>query len=91
MGDPAVEALSCIAPQGIDGCGFESPLEAMAQALNPDAAWNTAERPFLRPGGVLAIVILTDEVDCSHNPAHDAIFTTNKVFWHDPEIGRAHV
>ncbi len=65
MGDPAVEALACIAPQGIDGCGMESPLEAMIQALSPDASWNTGEKPFLRPGGVLAIVILTDETDCS--------------------------
>ncbi len=76
--DPA-KALSCIGPQGIDGCGYEAPLETMLQALNPKACWNdpTSEecqadlewgkfdKPFLRPGAILAIVIVTDEADCS--------------------------
>ncbi len=70
------EALACIGPQGIDGCGYEAPLEAMAQALNPDACWNDPEgctdpewdwieNSFLREDAVLAIVIITDETDCS--------------------------
>jgi len=68
--DSAVsQALACMGPQGINGCGFESPLENMLQALNPDAAWNSGSRPFLRPDAVLAIVIITDEVDCSVRPA----------------------
>jgi hypothetical protein len=62
---PVAQALSCIGPQGFDGCGFEKQLESMLQALNPNASWNTAERPFLRPGALLAIVIVSDEVDCS--------------------------
>ena len=32
-------ALSCIGPQGINGCGYEAPLEAMLQAINPGAAF----------------------------------------------------
>ncbi len=64
-GDLAAQALSCIGPQGIDGCGMEAPLETMLQALNPDATWNMGSRPFLRKGAVLAIVVLTDEADCS--------------------------
>jgi len=74
-GEPA-EALACIGPQGIDGCGYEAPLEAMAQALNPGACWNDPdnctdpewewiERTFLRDDAVLAIAIITDEADCS--------------------------
>jgi hypothetical protein len=64
--DSAVtQALSCIGPQGFDGCGFEKQLESMMQALNPNAWWNTGDRPFLRPGAVLAIVIVSDEADCS--------------------------
>jgi len=88
MGDPAVEALACVAPQGIDGCGMESPLEAMAQALDPGAAWNTGDKPFLRPGGVLAVVILTDETDCSgldfeyFNPGNQDNPQYNK-YWQD--------
>ncbi|MBX7084298.1 MAG: VWA domain-containing protein [Nannocystaceae bacterium] len=72
----AAAALACVGPQGIDGCGYESPLEAMSQALNPGACWNDPagcddprwswiDEPFLRDGAVLAIAIITDETDCS--------------------------
>jgi hypothetical protein len=77
--DSAVaQALACLGPQGIDGCGYESPLETMMQALNPLAPWNCGspddpmacpdggvERPFMREGAVLAVAIITDEEDCS--------------------------
>ncbi len=74
-GSPA-DALACVGPQGIDGCGFEAPLESMLQALNPAACWNDPEgctdpawafidQPFLREGATLAIAIITDEADCS--------------------------
>ena len=77
--DSAVaQTLACIGPQGIDGCGYESPLEAMMQALNPTASWNCGspddeeacpnggvDRPFMREGAVLAVAIITDEADCS--------------------------
>lgn len=75
---PVAQALACIGPQGIDGCGYESPLESMMQALNPLAPWNCGspddpeacpnggvERPFMREGAVLAVAIVTDEADCS--------------------------
>ncbi|HWB77820.1 MAG TPA: vWA domain-containing protein [Nannocystaceae bacterium] len=76
MGGGPAEALSCIGPQGVDGCGYESPLEVMLQALNPDACWNDPEgcdeaewdwidKPFLRDGATLAIAIITDGADCS--------------------------
>jgi hypothetical protein len=70
------QALACLGPQGIDGCGYEAPLESMLQALNPFACWNDPdgcedpawafiERPFLRQDAVLTIVLITDEADCS--------------------------
>ncbi len=65
IGDPVANALSCIGPQGIDGCGMEAPLETMLQALDPNKTWNQGAQPFLRPGAVLAIVMVTDELDCS--------------------------
>jgi len=66
MPDSAVaQALACIGPQGIDGCGYESPLENMLQALNPGAEWNGGSTPFLRDNALLAIMIVTDEADCS--------------------------
>jgi hypothetical protein len=59
------QALACIGPQGINGCGYESQLESMMQALDPNATWNQGDKPFLRPNALLAIAIITDEADCS--------------------------
>ena len=64
---PAAQALACIGPQGINGCGCEAQLESMLQAINPEAPWNQGDRPFLRDDAVLAIAIITDEVECSVN------------------------
>ncbi|MEM6993962.1 MAG: hypothetical protein AAF721_25850 [Myxococcota bacterium] len=77
--DDVGAALSCIGPQGIDGCGYEAPLETMLQAINEDACWNKPDqercdnepewadtsKAFLRDDAVLAIAIITDEMDCS--------------------------
>jgi hypothetical protein len=71
-------AMQCLAPQGINGCGYESPLEAMIQAINPAAAWNQGSHPFVRDQGVLAIVIVTDEEDCSVRPPE------GHAYWEDP-------
>jgi len=60
-----VEALQCLIPQGVVGCGFESPLENLIQALNPSASWNQEPSPFMRSGADLMIILLTDELDCS--------------------------
>jgi len=64
-GGSARQALQCLVPQGLNGCGYEAPLESMLQALNPFAEWNTAPNPFLRDGADLVVVLLTDEMDCS--------------------------
>lgn len=56
------ETFSCIAQLGIDGCGFEQPLESMRRALDGSRAQNAG---FVRDGALLAIVFLTDEDDCS--------------------------
>lgn len=51
---------------GSTGCGFEQPLGAMRAALeaNPENAG------FVRPDATLAVILLTDEDDCS---ARDAV------------------
>jgi hypothetical protein len=59
------QALACIGPQGIDGCGYESQLESMRSALDSSAEHNQGDTPFLRSGGILAVAFITDEVDCS--------------------------
>jgi hypothetical protein len=56
------EAFACIAELGTNGCGFEQPLEAARRALDPQLALNPG---FLRAGALLAVVIITDEDDCS--------------------------
>ncbi|HEU4731920.1 MAG TPA: hypothetical protein VFT22_28690, partial [Kofleriaceae bacterium] len=59
------QALSCISQVGDAGCGFEAPLEAMKRALDGSRPENAG---FLRAGAFLAVVILTDEDDCSAGP-----------------------
>ena len=85
-GVSAREALDCVLPQGVAGCGFEQPLESLHAALD------RAEDPldpsfgFVRPDAHLLVVIVTDEGDCSHNPAAADIFSPDgdKQFWSDP-------
>jgi hypothetical protein len=71
--------VGCVARAGTGGCGFEQPLEAVLKAVTPSTCtdpWCTfgmasrghadgANDGFLRPDSVLAIVLLTDEEDCS--------------------------
>jgi hypothetical protein len=84
-------ALSCIGPQGINGCGYEAQLESMLQAINPNATWNQGNKPFLREGAILAIAIITDEAECSvRAPDGYAYFTDQmqNTYWEvNPETG----
>ncbi|MEZ4384156.1 MAG: hypothetical protein R3A79_22675 [Nannocystaceae bacterium] len=79
-----VAALQCFVPQGITGCGFESPLEAMYKALTRATTPGEANYGFLRDDASLLVLIITDETDCSYNPAHEEVFTTNKALWNSP-------
>lgn len=65
------DVLTCTGRLGIGGCGFQQHLEAIRRALdgrNPG---------FVRPGALLAIVIVADDDDCSaadpilYTPAED--------------------
>jgi hypothetical protein len=90
-GNAIVEAMGCIGPQGINGCGYEAPLEAMLQAINPAASWNDGNKPFLRDGAMLAIVIVTDEEDCSVRAPEGYAFFTDPMqdtYWEvNPDTG----
>jgi hypothetical protein len=81
-----VDAFKCFGPQGINGCGFESQLESMYLSLKRAENVNEAEYGFLRAQAILAVVFVTDEVDCSYNKDYSEIFFQdgNKVFWADP-------
>jgi hypothetical protein len=58
-------ALACISSVGEAGCGLEAPLEAMKRALDGSHPENAG---FVRRGALLAVVLLTDEDDCSADP-----------------------
>jgi hypothetical protein len=85
-GVSTTEALQCLSPQGIYGCGFESQLESMHKALLRFDAAGDASQGFMREHAVLAVVHVTDEADCSYNAAWTSIFEQagNRVFWADP-------
>jgi hypothetical protein len=76
------QALACVGPQGIDGCGYESPLASMRAALDPMAAWNGAGG-FLRPGSLLAVAVITDEADCSL--ADETIMSDDSLYETNPD------
>ncbi|MEM6995170.1 MAG: hypothetical protein AAF721_31955 [Myxococcota bacterium] len=78
-------ALGCLGMQGVSGCAFGSPLEAMRRALDPSASWNTGPEPFLRDDAALAIAIVTDGLDCAGASAALADPTLWEV---DPATGR---
>lgn len=68
------DAFGCYGPQGIDGCGYEAQLESMYQALekseDPNQPSKNPNYGFLRDDAILAVVHVSDELDCSVNPSH---------------------
>ncbi len=72
--------FACVATVGTGGCGIEQQLEAALKALTPSTSPITfamgthghaddANAGFVRAGSVLAVVVLSDEEDCSNpNP-----------------------
>ncbi len=83
---PRVDAACLIGALGTSGCGFEQPLEAALKALTPSTSGITfaagtvghgdgQNAGFVLPDGVLAVVTLTDEDDCS---------TTDPALFDDP-------
>lgn len=65
------DTFSCIARLGVDGCGFEQPLDAVRRALS-----HPSNSGFIRPDAYLAIVFITDEDDCSTRDPQ--MFTTDE-------------
>ncbi len=89
-GISTADALACIGPQGVAGCRFESPLEAMYQALLRTMTPGDPQFGFLREHATLFVLLLTDGTDCSHRDEHEGIFLPAEqggtpVFWSDPE------
>ena len=81
--DPIANVLQCIALLGDKGCGFEHQLASIDRALGAEnlQPGQTPNPPgtnanFLRPEAALAIVILTNEDDCSA-PADTKLYSLN--------------
>jgi hypothetical protein len=69
--DPTMQladVFSCLARAvGVSGCGEEHQLQATRVALIPQAGINNENAGFVRSDADLAIVLVTDEDDCSAN------------------------
>jgi hypothetical protein len=62
------DAISCITNLGQTGCGFEHQFESVRFALEQAQSGVGDNVGFLRPDAFLAIVMLTNEDDCSVPP-----------------------
>jgi hypothetical protein len=73
-------ALQCIGPPGINGPGWEQPLEAMLRVIEDNPSG------FLRDDALLAVIFLTDEADCSAPAENHAALQSfqGATFWSDP-------
>jgi hypothetical protein len=76
MVETAAADFACVARAGTGGCGFEQQLEAGLKALVPEASGiafygdtdghgDAANAGFVRADSVLAVIVVTDEDDCS--------------------------
>jgi hypothetical protein len=77
--DPLIDTFGCIARLGIDGCGFEQPLESMRRSLDGRNAQNAG---FERDDAFLAVIIIADEDDCSTD--NTQMFDTSQNSIDDP-------
>ena len=67
----------CIALLGDKGCGFEHQLASVARALGADGSPAPASNAgFLRPNAQLAIILLSNEDDCSA-PSNTPLYSLN--------------
>ena len=63
------DVFTCIAALGETGCGFEHQFAAILRSLGADGRAAPAENQgFLRPDAYLAVVMITNEDDCSAAP-----------------------
>jgi hypothetical protein len=87
VGGAVGDNLRCMLPQGINGCGFEQPLESIWKAIQRFGDPMEDSFGFHRPGALFAVLIVSDEVDCSHNPQWEDIFVPQgqRTFWTDPQ------
>jgi hypothetical protein len=76
------DAFGCLALVGDQGCGFEHQLASVRRALDPAQA-PVENAGFLRPEAFLAVVLVTNEDDCSA-PADTMLFDPGSQTVSDP-------
>ncbi|MES1158036.1 MAG: hypothetical protein ABUL67_02940 [Haliangium ochraceum] len=77
------DVFNCIANLGAAGCGFEHQFEAVRLALQRALTPGDANQGFLRDGAYLAVIMLTNEDDCSVD-AGSMLFDPNQQTLADP-------
>jgi hypothetical protein len=78
------DIFNCIALFGGSGCGVEHQLESVVRALGADGDSAPAQNAnFLRTNAFLAIVLFTNEDDCSA-PPNTNLFNTSSILVSDP-------
>ncbi len=78
------DAFSCIAALGQGGCGLEHQFGSVLRALGADGQGAPVENTgFLRANALLAIVLVTNEDDCSA-PVGSTVFTETSKYVSDP-------
>jgi hypothetical protein len=79
------DVFSCIAALGQNGCGFEHQFGSVLRALGADGhgAAPPENAGFLRPAAWLAVVLLTNEDDCSA-PIDSGVFDPASKYITDP-------
>jgi hypothetical protein len=78
------DVFTCIAALGQDGCGFEGQLGSVVRALGADGVAPPAQNAgFLRQNAYLAIVLFTNEDDCSVTADSD-LFNAGSQLVSDP-------
>ncbi len=79
---PLADAFGCIAALGDGGCGFEHQLSSVRHALDPALA-PPQNAGFLRADAFLAVILMTNEDDCSA-PADSDLFDSSSTTTSDP-------
>ncbi len=74
--------FQCIAELGVGGCGFEHQLASVRRALGGEGAAPPENNGFLRDNAFLAVILITDEDDCSA-PANSDLFDPAQKFLSD--------
>lgn len=91
----AGHTYACMGRIGVDGCGFEQPLEAALKALTPSTSpirffgdtgghGDGANAGLVRASSILAIVLLVDEDDCS--AADPSLYDLDDPAFGDPDL-----